>query len=435
MGIIRGRRIAPGGARESGQSLILFIFALAALLGFTALTIDVGLAWVARRDMQNTADAAALAGGDVLLEGGLVSEAKAAALQMAQNNGYDNADPDVTVTVNIPPASGPYAGDPDHVEVIVEHPVDAVMSRALGKTSWDMSARAVASMTPESKPYSIIALNPNACKTMQFSGDVSVTIIDAGTLTNSECFPDAFYAEGQVNVADDANDVVGGWVISGNSYNISPDPSRVGHYADPLADVPEPTPISAPVRTCPTYSGSPGTEILKPGVYNCTIDPPGAWGLKFLPGDYYIKGGIIIDGSGGPVTFGSGLYYLEGQGLLVTGSGDVSGNGVTFFIKEGKTVLTGSGVFDIDAPTSGPYEGIVIFQARDLTSTVELTGNSVSDGWGTVYAAGAQIHVTGNGTTSYQFIGDTFLTDGATNLTIDFFGGFLASVPSVRLVE
>ncbi len=36
---------------ESGQMLILFALGLAVLLGMAAMTIDVGLAYVARRDM------------------------------------------------------------------------------------------------------------------------------------------------------------------------------------------------------------------------------------------------------------------------------------------------------------------------------------------------------------------------------------------------
>ncbi len=240
--------------------------------------------------------------------------------------------------------------------------------------------------------------------------------------------------EGTVFVEDNANDVVGGWVMSGGSYDVSPPPSRAGHYGDPLADVPAPTPIAGPIQACPVFKGNSGTVTLQPGVYDCTIDPPGGVSLNFQPGDYFITGGIVIDGSGS-TTFGSGLYFLQGKGLIVTGSGNVTGKGVTFYIDEGQVVLTGTGDVDLTAPTSGPYEGIVIFQNRQLTSTVELSGNAITDGWGTVYAAGAQIHVTGNGTTGYQFIGNTFLTDGTTNLTIDFFGGVLAAVPAVRLVE
>ncbi len=117
---------------ESGQTLIMFALGLAVLLGMAAMTIDVGLAYVARRDMQNAADAAALAGADVLLEGQSSVLAANAARDIALQNGYANAATDVTVTINIPPTSGPHSGDSDFVEVIIEHPVDAVLGRAVG---------------------------------------------------------------------------------------------------------------------------------------------------------------------------------------------------------------------------------------------------------------------------------------------------------------
>ena len=47
---------------ERGQTLLIFVLALTVLLGFTAMAIDVGLFYEDRRHIQNTADAAALAG-------------------------------------------------------------------------------------------------------------------------------------------------------------------------------------------------------------------------------------------------------------------------------------------------------------------------------------------------------------------------------------
>ncbi|MCH8345587.1 MAG: hypothetical protein IIC87_01515, partial [Chloroflexi bacterium] len=96
----------------------MFALGLAVLLGMAALTIDVGLAYVARRDMQNAADAAALAGADVLLEGQSLALAASAARDLALQNGYDGAAADVTVTIRIPPESGPHSEDSDFVEVI-----------------------------------------------------------------------------------------------------------------------------------------------------------------------------------------------------------------------------------------------------------------------------------------------------------------------------
>ncbi len=44
---------------ESGQTLILFVLALGVLLGFVAMSVDVGLILHERRSLQNAADAAA----------------------------------------------------------------------------------------------------------------------------------------------------------------------------------------------------------------------------------------------------------------------------------------------------------------------------------------------------------------------------------------
>ncbi len=421
---------------ESGQSLIMFALGLAVLLGMAAMTIDVGLAYVARRDMQNAADAAALAGADVLLEGQSSVLAANAARDLALQYGYDDAAADVTVDINIPPDSGPHSGDSDFVEVIIAHPIDTVLASAVGKTTpFDISARAVAGIDTSPKPYSIITLSETACQSMMFGGQVNLTVTDAGTLTNSVCTVNAFATNGTINVATAANHVVGGWNMTGNSGDVSLPPSRAGHFDDPLMGVPVPTPTSEPEQDCPTYGGQPGTVTLQPGVYDCTIDPPGQWGLQFEPGDYYITGGIVLNG-GGNVTFGEGLYFLQGEGLKITGNGVVTGDEVTFYIDEGQVTLTGTSDTQLTAPDSGPYDGVVIFQNRSLTTTVNMSGDAISDGWGAIYAAGAQIHLVGNtGSTFHQFISDTFLMDGNSSITVDYFSGFSVPVPVMSLVE
>jgi len=67
---------------------------------------------------------------------------------------------------------------------------------------------------------------------------------------------------------------------------------------------------------------------------------------------------------------------------------------------------------------------------------VNMSGNAISAGWGAVYAAGAQIHLVGNtGSTFHQFISDTFLMDGNSSITVDYFSGFSVPVPVMSLVE
>ncbi len=59
-------------------------------MGLVALTVDVGLTYVAGRDMQNAVDAASLAGAARLAEGAPTSVAVAEAYEFAENNGYSD---------------------------------------------------------------------------------------------------------------------------------------------------------------------------------------------------------------------------------------------------------------------------------------------------------------------------------------------------------
>jgi hypothetical protein len=412
--------------------LMVFMLALAALLGFTAMSIDVGLAYHDRRLAQNGADAAALAGGDILLEGGTQAQAKATAERWAARNGYQPSQ----VTVNVPPASGPYAGNADHVEVIITDVTQAAFANVLGINFWDISARAVAGISRTKAPYAIVVLNRTACNAFEIDGEITIDIQGAGMVTNSSCSTSALYAEGGVKVNSAINDVVGGTSTSG-PVTLSPPPSRVGQIDDPLASLPPPTPPSGPVWPCPTFSGAVPTVTLLPGVYNCPIDPAGSQSLVTLPGDYLFNGGFVNDGNGGATTFGAGIYTVRGQGWISTGSGNINGDGVMFYIDTGGLRMTGTGDVSLTPPTSGPYKGIVFFQNRANTNTVYIGGQAIGSGFGTIYAVKAKIDFTGTAvvTSGYQMISDTFYAHGTANLTIDYVAGVEPIVPRMKLFE
>jgi len=69
--------------KQSGQTLVIVALALIALLGFLALAIDVGVLYAWRRNMQNAADAAALAGAREICLGHTEAEAVAAIQEYA----------------------------------------------------------------------------------------------------------------------------------------------------------------------------------------------------------------------------------------------------------------------------------------------------------------------------------------------------------------
>ena len=58
--------MSPRASSERGQAFALMALALVALLGTAALAMDVGFSWYAKRQVQASADAAALAGAQQL---------------------------------------------------------------------------------------------------------------------------------------------------------------------------------------------------------------------------------------------------------------------------------------------------------------------------------------------------------------------------------
>ena len=100
---------------EQGQMVLMLAMLFVVLAGFMAITIDVGLAFVEKRNLQNAVDAAALAAAQDFANGESEATATASAIEYLQRNGYDGVDN--TIEVNIPPTSGTYAGLSGYVEV------------------------------------------------------------------------------------------------------------------------------------------------------------------------------------------------------------------------------------------------------------------------------------------------------------------------------
>ncbi len=416
---------------ECGQSLIVFSMMVIGLTGFVALTVDVGFAFKEKQDTQQASDAAALAAAGVLRATANVEEATDEAYAIAAANGFEDGVEGVSVTVNIPPDSGAYAGISNYAEVEIDGGSDAYFSQVLGFEAFDVDARAVAGGIGVNGDYGIVALNPTACKALDLNGNIGIEIQAAGIFVNSNCPTDAFWANGNVTVNTEVNSVVGGWDGVG-TINIDPLPTPADPITDPLASLPVPT-LPTTVQICPgSWSG---TITLSPGVYNCQLDPAGSRSIVFQPGNYHITGGIVANG-GGNITFGAGEYTIGGTGLTVNGGGRITVNNALLYIAEGETELTGNGVTRLFAPNSGPYEGISIFQSRTNTTQIDIKGTSLTAGAGAVYAAAAKASLVGNsGSSNMQFVVDTFAMSGAASLELVDEDNILIYQSALRLVE
>jgi hypothetical protein len=135
----RERRVRPSiGSKqrggERGQGLIIFALGLSIFLAFTALTTDVGLILHERRELQKTADAAALAGAQELPESQVLAASNAQ--DWAERNGIDFSEgDDVQITL---------AADHTSVNVEVTREASFFFGRVIGLTTVDVHASATA---------------------------------------------------------------------------------------------------------------------------------------------------------------------------------------------------------------------------------------------------------------------------------------------------
>jgi len=121
--------------RERGQTLLIFVLAIAVLLGFTAMAIDVGLFFEDRRHFQNSADAMALAGVAELPINPAAATTKAQ--EWAANN---SVDPSEIKTIEVRTTGVPN----DTLFVELEGDFGWIFGRVVGQTTSKVGAKAAA---------------------------------------------------------------------------------------------------------------------------------------------------------------------------------------------------------------------------------------------------------------------------------------------------
>jgi uncharacterized membrane protein len=129
---------------------VLLALLLIVCLGILAIALDGGMMMEDQRVVQAAADAAALAAATDLFVNyntnqGLDPDgtARKSALTTAAANGFDTSNS--TITVNIPPSSGPFAQNPyGYAEVIITYNQQPYFSKIWGVANLAVTARSVA---------------------------------------------------------------------------------------------------------------------------------------------------------------------------------------------------------------------------------------------------------------------------------------------------
>ena len=437
--------------REKGQVLALIALFMVALIAAAALAVDGSRLYATRRSAQSGADNSALAAALALCLG---NDPTDAALDSALVNGFDNNGSSNAVEVNHPPEAGPYTGDDDYVEVVISSDVEASFSQVIFAGDLGVSARAVAHCAQGGGELAggnaLVALKSTGNCTFDANGNGSITVNGGGIQVNSNSATRAGCASGNALVNADSISIVGGYRTSGNA-DWTPDPTTGAPFLpDPLGGLAAPPIPTNPDGACPDYSiSSNDADTINPGLY-CSISASGNSTLTLNPGVYYIDNGNFSESGNANITANGVMIYMEdgdftiiGDGTMLftaPGSGDyegillnltsgnfsISGNGTLtssgmVYLDGGDFSLSGNGNFDISAPTSGDYYGMMLFMAQDNTSTISITGNGSLSTTGTIYGALAAATMSGNGDSlSSQVIVNTVTASGNGALTLDY---------------
>jgi Flp pilus assembly protein TadG len=386
---------------ERGQMIVLFTLVLFVLIATAGLLVDGGMAQETRRQAQAAADTAALAAAQAI---GAGASGSTAAASISAANGFPATTTNCSgvsvagVTVNNPPTSGTYAGNPSYVEIVVQRPMKTGFSGLVGQSCWMVSARAVATVSSSGvAPCSFCAINDTnvnhtlvlqSSSTLRVDGDIYVNSSNGGFTPNTcklsqwnvcgDAF-DTFGTGGYISAKTIA--VNGGWEthdqniatadglaqVNGAACPEHPNPPsqaqtanvciHMPQIADPLNDpahpgniVQPPTPGSRPIagqNGCPNTATSGSGTAASPLLLTISSGTP-----TICPGTYY--GGIKI--TAGSVTMMAGVYNIVGGGFTISGTANVNGSaGVMIYNSSGsgEATSTTSGTDHTPAPIAG----------------------------------------------------------------------------------
>ncbi|HEY0326749.1 MAG TPA: pilus assembly protein TadG-related protein [Allosphingosinicella sp.] len=360
---------------KRGNTLIVVAAAAPLLIGASAIGVDTIQVALAKRQLQRSADSAAMAGAYSVLQSG--SASTAVTRDLTHNNRITLAG---APTIENAPTTGAFAGNARAVRVVLRaNRTVPFMSFFTGSTM-AVEVEATAAAVPDGT-YCVVSLENTSATGVSFGGNTT-TDLGCGVATNSTG-PAAISVNGSPTVMASPIAAVGGVPPASRfgtgSVTLPYSPPQPDPFAGlPSADIP--SSVSSP---CPSVSVNPNdTTTLSPGCFS----------------------GMDIKGT---VTLNPGVYYINGSTLSFGSQAHVTGTGVTFILTSTSAATSPSSIAQIDmnggaelnltAPSSGTYSGVLVYQHRNAPLTNQhINGNSTSRIDGAFYMPSTEITFNGN---------------------------------------
>ena len=372
-----------------GTVAVMMGISLPIFIGFLGMAVDVPNWYLSQRKAQTAVDAGAISGAYSLYYSEDSYESESAAAEGAKRNEFV-ADSGRTLTVNIPPLSGPYAGDNTAVEVIGTELQTVFLASLIMDDEVYIQVRAVARAAQDRGEVCVLALDPEGQGAITFSG-TSDTGIGCDVHSNSKD-PQSVWLKGG------AEGVLGNISAVGEI--------DIGTNTD--FDMSEVSPLSWMIPIKNPY-----------GVYGANLQVPSSpvscdFTRLVVKDEVTLMPGRYCDGisasTGSEITFAPGIYIIDGGTFEASSSAYMFGEDVTF-------VLTGSGKdyamvqfnggaeIDLSASKSGEFEGILFFQDPNAGKGTKVYQNKFNGGSslrlvGTLYFPNQELVYNGGATIS-----------------------------------
>ncbi len=402
---------------ERGAVEVLVALALVAILGITALVVDIGNAKQVRRNFQTAADSGSIAGAQQL------ATSSATAQKFAGEYAFDSMSqprppgmsqiscpagapsPGTTIcyqssagaivyvttpyTVSPPPANGTNPPAADQVNVKICQTLSTSFARVLGINTTLVCNSATSVYTPPTGNCVICVMNSNPNDQCAFSvgGNASLTVTGTppGPITVNSPNPNGVCGGGSTTV-----NAPGGFTWVGCASTCkpkgtwNPDPVHGAATPDPLANVPVPS-VSTAGSCSPSGSGA---QTCSPGVYSTLPLINGTTTLS--PGVYVIKNTINLQQQKTLLGTGVMIYFACSNYPTPCNPGE---DGAGF---SGNNGTVGTASQPLSAPTSGTYSGLLIFADRNNAGNLMAgDGNVTYNLKGTIYGLNASITLGG----------------------------------------
>jgi len=457
---------------KKGIALVWSAIMLITLLLFTGISIDVARIYLTANQLQNAADAAALAGAQVV-KAGNDPNTRDRTYNLAHANYYvggssvvldknqsNAADGDIVLGLYFPQRTNPATRfEPTTIEGEFANAVKVVPKCITGQANPPVSlifgpiahiptanvTRYAIAMSSGGTGAGLIALDCGS-PGLLLDGGVQVDVNNGAVQVNCNQDPALRANGGSGFVNADEIDVCGE-VWKDDFPSEIPVLTGAEPIPDPLGcnegGICLPPPPNGPLGKLDGVQITSGTVSINNGPH--VLDP-----------GYYPEGIAI---TGGDITFKPGIYVFGGSGgIKITGSPTICAKRVMFYAKQGPVEITGTGQMTItelvpwteepgvtpdDAfcsppnPTDPPftypldlttatlatYEGMVIYQARDNHTDAKLAGTSNFVLEGTIYFPENHLDLGGtNFTAGTQLIASTMRIHGNGTITVNYDG-------------